>query len=178
MCEYAHAMGNGPGGLSDYWDTFYNNKYMQGAFVWEWCDHGIRTCTEDGVEYYAYGGDFGEYPHDGNFIADGLVFPDKSPSPGLTELKQVIAPVRVQAENLAKGKVSVHNYYDFLTLSHLNIVWSVSENGKPVQSGTLAPMTVKAHQTETLTIPFTMPRNPKPGAEYFLNICHSTHSIF
>ncbi len=137
MCEYAHAMGNGPGGLSDYWDTFHANKYMQGAFVWEWCDHGIRTYTEDGVEYYAYGGDFGEYPHDGNFIADGLVFPDKSPSPGLTELKQVIAPVQVQAKNLAKGQVSVHNYYDFLDLKHLNIVWSVSENGRPVQSGSL-----------------------------------------
>lgn len=170
MCEYAHAMGNGPGGLEDYWQTFYSCKNMQGAFVWEWCDHGIRTYTDDGVEYYAYGGDFGEIPHDGNFIADGLVFPDKTPSPGLIELKKVIAPVRVTESNLAKGEIKVQNLYDFRTLEHLNITWSLSENGVPVQSGSILPLAIKAHSSDTVKIPFVMPQNPKPGAEYFLNV--------
>ena len=170
MCEYAHAMGNGPGGLEDYWQFFYRNKYTQGGFVWEWCDHGIRTQDENGTEFFGYGGDFGDMPNDGNFITDGLVFPDKSPSPGLTEYKKVIEPVRVSAKNLAKGLVSVKNYYDFNTLEHLSIVWSVSENGTTIRTGNLPPMKTKAHETEDLTIPFTLPAAPVPGAEYFLNI--------
>lgn len=170
MCEYAHAMGNGPGGLEEYWQTFYSNKNMQGGFVWEWCDHGIRTFSDDGVAYFAYGGDFGEQPNDGNFIADGLVFPDKTPTPGLTELKKVIAPVRIAAGNLAKGEVVVTNHYDFLTLAHLNPVWSVTENGRVIQSGALAPLKTKAHTSEKVRIPFTMPSKPKAGAEYFLNL--------
>ena len=168
MCEYAHAMGNGPGGLADYWDFFYSNKYTQGAFVWEWCDHGIRSETEDGTEFYAYGGDFGEKPHDANFITDGLVFPDKSPSPGLVEYKKVIEPVRITAKDLKKGVFSVKNYYDFATLEHLNIVWSISENGRVIRSGSIAPMKTKAHETEDLVIPLNY--KPVAGAEYFVNI--------
>lgn len=170
LCEYAHAMGNGPGGLEDYWQTFYAHKETQGGFVWEWCDHGIRTQDEDGCEYFAYGGDFGDTPNDGNFIADGLVFPDKSPSPGLLELKKVIAPVRVTAKNLKKGVVTVANHYDFLTLEHLNVVWSVSENGTVIQSGSIPPLAIPARSSADVTIPFVLPANPKPGAEYFLNI--------
>ncbi len=170
MCEYAHAMGNGPGGLEDYWQFFYSNKYTQGGFVWEWCDHGIRTQTDDGTEFFGYGGDFGDTPNDGNFITDGLVFPDKSPSPGLTEYKKVIEPVRISAKDIKKGLLSVKNYYDFNTLAHLNIVWSVSENGRTIQSGNLPPMTTPAHAEQDLTVPFTLPKNPKANAEYFLNI--------
>ncbi len=170
LCEYAHAMGNGPGGLEDYWRTFYAHKEIQGGFVWEWCDHGIRTQDEDGQEYFAYGGDFGDTPNDGNFIADGLVFPDKSASPGLVELKKVIEPVRVSAKDLKKGILSVTNHYDFVSLEHLNIVWSVSENGSPVQSGTIAPLGIPARTTGEMAVPFVLPANPKPGAEYFLNI--------
>ena len=170
LCEYAHAMGNGPGGLEDYWQTFYAHKEIQGGFVWEWCDHGIRTRDEDGCEYFAYGGDFGETPNDGNFIADGLVLPDKTPSPGLMELKKVIAPVRVTAGNLKKGIVHVENHYDFLTLEHLNVVWSISENGTVIQSGSIPPLAIAARTGADVAIPFVMPPHPKPGAEYFLNL--------
>ncbi len=168
MCEYAHAMGNGPGGLSEYWDFFYRNKFTQGGFVWEWCDHGIRTQTDEGVEYFAYGGDFGDKPNDGNFIMDGLVFPDKTPSPGLIEYKKVIEPVRISAKDLKKGIFSVKNYYDFNTLEHLNIVWSISKNGSVIRSGNLPPMTTKAHETEELVIPYTLPK--EADGEMFINI--------
>ncbi len=168
MCEYAHAMGNGPGGLEDYWQFFYTNKFTQGGFVWEWCDHGIRTRTDEGVEFYAYGGDFGDKPNDGNFIMDGLVFPDKSPSPGLIEYKKVIEPVRISAKNLEKGVFSVKNYYDFNTLEHLNIVWSISKNGTVIRSGNLPPMTTKSHETEDLVIPYTLPA--ETDGEVFINI--------
>ncbi len=89
QCEYAHAMGNGPGGLAEYEALFDSYPRCIGGFVWEWIDHGIWTGT-----HYAYGGDFGEVLHDGNFVIDGLVFPDRTPSPGLTEYAAVIAPVR------------------------------------------------------------------------------------
>ena len=77
LCEYAHAMGNGPGGLSDYQELFEAHPRLAGGFVWEWIDHGIARTAEDGTPYFAYGGDFGEEVHDGNFVIDGLVFPDR-----------------------------------------------------------------------------------------------------
>ena len=75
LCEYVHAMGNGPGGVKEYWETLYQSKRTQGAWVWEWIDHGLRTKTPDGREFFGYGGDFGEDVHDGNFVCDGLLFP-------------------------------------------------------------------------------------------------------
>ncbi len=170
LCEYAHAMGNGPGGLEDYWQIFFANKEMQGGFIWEFCDHGIRTQDEHGHEYFAYGGDFGDEPNDGNFVADGLVFPDKTPTPGMIEAKKVYAPVRFAAEDLKKGLVTVANHYDFLTLEHLNVTWSVSENGVPVQSGSLMPLNIPARSSRDVKIPYVFPKNPKAGAEYFLNL--------
>ena len=96
LCEYAHAMGNGPGDLEDYHETFYSDKRFCGGFVWEWCDHGLPMgLTPDGKVKYGYGGDFGEEHHDGNFCMDALVYPDRTPHTGLLELKQVYRPVRV-----------------------------------------------------------------------------------
>ncbi|MGC3995519.1 MAG: glycoside hydrolase family 2 TIM barrel-domain containing protein [Propionicimonas sp.] len=95
ICEYSHAMGNGPGGLWEYQQVIDRWPGIQGHFVWEWCDHGILTHTDDGVPFHAYGGDFGDEPNNGNFCIDGLVLPDGTPSPGLAEYKQVLCPVRV-----------------------------------------------------------------------------------
>ncbi len=94
QCEYAHAMGNGPGGLAEYQELFETYPRLQGGFVWEWIDHGLAH-----PEYgYAYGGDFGEELHDGNFVCDGLLFPDRTPSPGLLDFKSVIQPVRMDGD--------------------------------------------------------------------------------
>ena len=169
MCEYAHAMGNGPGGLEDYMQLFLAHDNMQGGFIWEWCDHGIRTTDDDGNEYFAYGGDFGDYPNDGNFVADGLVFPDKKPSPGLIEYKKVIEPVRVQAENLKKGIFTIRNLYDFRTLEHLAGCWSITENGRVIVSGTFAQPQVAAHGSGKATVPYKLPLG-RPGAEYYLTL--------
>ena len=103
LCEYAHAMGNGPGGLSEYQELFERYPRCQGGFVWEWIDHGLRQRLPDGGERFAYGGDFGEPLHDGNFVADGLLFPDRTPSPGLLEFKKVIEPVRITGDAGAGG---------------------------------------------------------------------------
>lgn len=97
LCEYCHAMGNGPGDLEDYHNIFYSNPRFCGGFVWEWSDHAfILGYTEDGREKYGYGGDFDEKHNDGNFCLDALVYPDRTPHTGLLELKQVYRPVRVE----------------------------------------------------------------------------------
>ena len=96
LCEYCHAMGNGPGDLEDYHMAFHSSERFCGGFIWEWCDHGvILGTTPDGKVKYGYGGDFGERHNDGNFCMDALVYPDRTPHTGLLETKQVYRPVRV-----------------------------------------------------------------------------------
>ncbi|WP_055691392.1 glycoside hydrolase family 2 TIM barrel-domain containing protein [Streptomyces prasinus] len=133
LCEYAHAMGNGPGGLADYQALFERYDRLQGGFVWEWIDHGVRH-PELG---YAYGGDFGEELHDGNFVCDGLLFPDRTPSPGLIEYKKVIEPVRIEAGDAA-GTVRVTNRYDFADLSALEFTCSHQVDGQAAGARRLA----------------------------------------
>ncbi|MGA5038699.1 glycoside hydrolase family 2 TIM barrel-domain containing protein [Streptomyces capoamus] len=132
LCEYAHAMGNGPGGLLDYQRLFEAHDRLQGGFVWEWIDHGIAH-PELGS---AYGGDFGEELHDGNFVCDGLLFPDRRPSPGLLEYRKVIEPVAITGDGTA-GTVRITNRYDFADLSALSFSWSYEVEGEAVDLGTL-----------------------------------------
>ncbi|OJF92778.1 hypothetical protein AX762_09650 [Alkalibacterium sp. 20] len=150
LCEFAHAMGNGPGGFKEYTDLF--NKYprLQGGFVWEWIDHGIKSVNEDGQEFYAYGGDFGEHPHDGNFVIDGLIFPDRTPSPALQDYKRAIQPVKAELDG---NKLTVTNRYDFVALNHLKGCWVLKQNGKIVKQGDLDVSGVKAHESETIDLP-------------------------
>ena len=109
LCEYCHAMGNGPGALREYQDLFYKYDKLQGGFVWEWFDHGIYSVSDEGKIYYKYGGDFGDDPTNGNFCIDGLLMPDRSASPGLLEYKKVIEPVETKAVDLTKGIIEVIN---------------------------------------------------------------------
>ncbi|MDM5340282.1 glycoside hydrolase family 2 TIM barrel-domain containing protein [Fictibacillus enclensis] len=170
LCEYAHAMGNGPGGLKEYWETFYNYPRLQGGFVWEWLDHGIRQHTANGEEYFAYGGDFGEQPHDGNFVIDGLVMPDHTPSPALAEYKKVIEPVFVEERDLKNGKVSILNRYDFLSLNHLQLNWSIEAGGKRMSSGVELLEDIQAGETKEIAIPYALPAVIQPGTDYWLNL--------
>lgn len=135
QCEYAHAMGNGPGGLTEYGDLFDTYPRCQGGFVWEWIDQGLRTTDDQGREIFGYGGDFGEPLHDGNFITDGLVLPDRTPSPGLVELAAVIAPVRLSAGD--DGHLRVRNRYQFLGTGHLRFAWTLDDETGTVASGEL-----------------------------------------
>ncbi|MFJ9540991.1 glycoside hydrolase family 2 TIM barrel-domain containing protein [Streptomyces sp. NPDC101225] len=132
LCEYAHAMGNGPGGLADYQRLFEAHDRLQGGFVWEWIDHGI-THPELG---FAYGGDFGEELHDGNFVCDGLVFPDRRPSPGLLEFKKVVEPVGIACDH-PDGTVRITNKRDFADLSDLAFEWSYQVDGETAGTGVL-----------------------------------------
>ncbi len=170
LCEYAHAMGNGPGGLKEYWDAFYQYKRLQGGFVWEWIDHGIRQYTSDGKEFYAYGGDFGDEPNNSNFVIDGLVMPDRTPSPGLAEFKKVIEPVKVEEIDLQRGKIRVFNYYDFITLSHLILSWTVEADGEVLQSGYCGLPEIKAGESGIVELPYVMPHKGASGTDYWLKV--------
>ena len=150
LCEYAHAMGNGPGGLSDYQRLFEAYPRCQGGFVWEWLDHGIHQSTSDGREFYAYGGDFGEELHDGNFVIDGLVFPDRTPSPGLVEFAKVIEPLRITT---AAGGVSVTNLRDFADSGDLAFAWVAEEDGASIAAGTLDVPPLRSGETAVVPLP-------------------------
>lgn len=158
LCEYSHAMGNGPGDLKDYWDVIYKYPKLMGGCVWEWCDHGIKTRAENGREFYAYGGDFGDKPNDGNFCLDGLVYPNRKPHIGILELKKVIAPVKMEAVDLAKGEIRISNLYDFIDLSHITLLWKVEKDGCTLGQGEVVSLSVKPHESTVLQIPYNLPK--------------------
>ncbi len=151
MCEYAHAMGNGPGNLKEYWDAIYAHPRLIGGCVWEWADHGIHAETEDGEPFYAYGGDFGDEPNDGNFCVDGLTTPEHDPHTGLLELKKALQPVRI--EHLGGGRVRVTNLNQFTDLSWLDASWRLDMDGTAKKSGSLGSLDVKPGEFRELTMP-------------------------
>ncbi len=169
MCEYAHAMGNGPGGLKEYWEIVESYPRVIGGFVWDWVDQGIRRRTAQGRPWYAYGGDFGDEPNDGNFCLNGLLWPDRRPQPGLWELKKVYEPVRVEAVDLEAGVVRIANRRTFRDLSDLTVVWAIEADGEVLQTGTLPRLAIPPGGAETVVIPYTRPALT-PGTEYWLTL--------
>ncbi|WP_037671537.1 glycoside hydrolase family 2 TIM barrel-domain containing protein [Streptomyces griseus] len=161
LCEYAHAMGNGPGGLAEYQQLFETYDRLQGAFVWEWIDHGIKH-AELG---FAYGGDFGEELHDGNFVCDGLLFPDRTPSPGLVEFKKVIEPVAFEGDG-TDGTVRIRNKQDFADLSALAFEWSYQVDGETVEAGSLSVPALAPGESADVKLP-EPPANTRGGEAYW-----------
>ena len=152
LCEYAHAMGNGPGGLRDYQELFEAHPRLAGGFVWEWIDHGIAAASADGTPYFAYGGDFGEEVHDGNFVIDGLMFPDRTPSPGLLEFKKVVEPVRISVDRRART-ISVRNLHHTRDTDYLRFDWLLEEDGVQAGYGGLTVPTVRAGEVASVEWP-------------------------
>jgi beta-galactosidase len=168
ICEYSHAMGNGPGDFKDYWDVINKYSKLMGGCVWEWCDHGITTTTDKGQEFIAYGGDFGDKPNDGNFCIDGLVYPDRRPHTGLLDLKKVIAPIKIEADNLGIGSIKVTNLFDFIDLSNVSLVWKIEKDGENISEGEINDLIINPQETVTFKIPYTIPTESE--SKYFLNI--------
>ncbi|MEK0317298.1 glycoside hydrolase family 2 TIM barrel-domain containing protein [Cohnella sp. 56] len=135
LCEYSHAMGNSCGGLHLYWELFDRHDILQGAFIWDWVDQAIRTRTPDGTEYMAYGGDFGESPHDGNFSGNGLIFADRTESPKLYEVKKCYQNASWQAVDLMEGRFVVRNKHLFTDLSAYELRWEIALDGVPAGEG-------------------------------------------
>ena len=118
LCEYIHAMGNGPGDIQDYHDYMARHPEFAGAFVWEWADHAVDINRgKNKHPVYRYGGDHGEYPHASNFCMDGLVFPNRTPHTGAYEHRQVFRPVVMESHDIANCRVKLRNRYAFSILS-------------------------------------------------------------
>jgi len=160
LCEYCHAMGNGPGDLEDYYQMFRTNDIMCGGFVWEWCDHAIyKGVAENGKPIYFYGGDHNEATHDGNFCMDGLVYPDRRPHTGLQELKNVQRPARVVAFDQTRGIVTLENQLDFTDLKdYAELRWELTCDGCLIDSGALEMPSILPHSTADVHIDLTVPR--------------------
>lgn len=178
MCEYGHAMGNGPGGLQEYQNLYRKYKRLQGGFIWEWYDHGHLT-EEGGHTYYRYGGNYGDFPNNGNFCIDGLLMPDRTPSPGLLEYKQVIAPVEITKTEGKPGEICLKNYYDFRNLSHLYLKWQISCDDAVIAKGRIDHLYAEPKETQNIRIPYPVLK-PQENTDYYLNasVCYQEEPSF
>ena len=168
MCEYGHAMGNGPGGLKAYQDMYRKYKRLQGGFLWEWYDHGIYTEEKD-KKYYKYGGNYGDFPTNGNFCIDGILMPDRTPSPGMEEYKQIIAPVEITAVEGSMNKLQIRNYYDFLNLDTTTLYWEVKAEDQTIQDGIVEGLSVAPHEGKIIALPITA-FELQENTDYYLNL--------
>jgi beta-galactosidase len=168
MCEFSHAMGNSNGTLAEYWDAIESTPGLQGGFIWEWWDHGLVQTLPDGRRRWAYGGDFGDAPNDGNFCIDGLVWPDRTPKPALWEHKQLAAPVRARmdAAGLRAGRLEIENRQHFRDLSRLRARYEVSVDGEIVRDGDLSLPAVAPGARATVVLPDGAGRPPARGRGY------------
>ena len=178
MCEYAHAMGNSVGNLQDYWDVIEKYPSLQGGFIWDWMDQGLVALTENGEQYWTYGGDYGgsEVPSDNNFCINGLVLPDRSPSPALWEVKKVYQPIKVKgSSNLfghRKHQFTIKNFFDFISLENDKMRWSVLENGLEIEQGWISELNILPKEQKEIELPISV--SQQVGKEYFINFSFLT----
>ena len=166
MCEYAHAMGNGPGALAEYDAATTRDRRNHGGFIWEWRDHGLLTRTADGTQYYAYGGDFGEVVHDGNFVMDGMVLPDDTPMPGLAEFSAVNQPLVFTLDGV---RLRVTSRYHSSSTAHLVFVGSTEVGGAVRDEAPIDVRVTEAGGSTELQLPGEL-ATPDPDAETWLTV--------
>ena len=170
LCEYAHAMGNGPGDLEDYMQRMRKFPNFAGGFIWEWCEHAVYAGdTEDGKPMFHYGGDSGEELHDGNFCVDGLVAPDREPTPGYMEMRHVYRPARVTLEN---GKLMLENCLDFRNIKGYITLWAKLERRDQLISEYEIPVP-SCKPWQKVPLDYALPAEPEEGTtltvSYFLS---------
>lgn len=168
MSEYAHAMGNSLGNFREFWEVIEKYDILQGGFIWDYVDQGIKT-VKNGKEIYAYGGDFGPQntPSDGNFLLNGLVMPDRSPNPHMFEVKRVHQNVKFAIRDTLNRTFAIKNWYFFRDISNYRIDWELLENGTSREKGTLEGFNLKPREEKEVSIPLIS--SFAPGKEYLLN---------
>ena len=170
MCEYSHAMGNSNGNFQEYFDVIMSNKKMQGGFIWDWVDQGMKRTTADGRTWWAYGGDLGGYAlqNDENFCTNGLVASDRSIHPGLNEVKKVYQNILFKARDAGKGAITVVNLFDFTNLAQYNFKWQLMRNGEVVKEDVFS-VSLAPHQQIDIDLNIPQFKSPE-GTEYYLNL--------
>ncbi|MHC4062710.1 MAG: beta-galactosidase small subunit-related protein, partial [Planctomycetota bacterium] len=169
LSEYAHAMGNAVGNFKEYWQAFRKYRNCQGGFIWDWVDQGLAKKDEQGNLYWAYGGDFGDVPNDGDFCCNGLVLPDRRVPPKLLEVKKVQQDVHFKAANLSAGELRIENEFFFRSLSDFELRWTLGDGCETLQSGRIEKLDIGPQQTRLIKIPLSEPEL-RPGAEYWLRV--------
>jgi beta-galactosidase len=169
--EYAYARGNAGGNLKEYQDAIESHQQLIGALIWDWADKALRKYSEDGIMYWAYGGDYGPsgIPSDGTMVCNGIVGPDRNPEPEYFEVKKVYQYIKVEAVDLKEGKVCIKNNYNFLNLRNFNVFWELTVDGDNVQQGNIPDLNLAPRDTQVVSIPFEVPKL-SAGSEYFLLI--------
>ena len=172
MCEYAHSMGNSTGGMKDYWDVIRAHKSLLGGHIWDWLDQGIARTDKNGRKYWAYGGDF-ERPtdhNDGNFLINGLLFPDRTPKPALETCKYVCQPIEFLADDLPEFRIGIKNRNFFASTDRYEFTWELKDEAGTLQSGKFEVATTRPGEFRTVEIPVRKFKR-EPGATYLLNLC-------
>ncbi|MCG6191104.1 glycoside hydrolase family 2 TIM barrel-domain containing protein [Maribellus maritimus] len=170
MNEYAHAMGNSVGNLEEYWEAIEKHPALIGGFIWDWVDQGLRTKTQNGIEYFAYGGDYGDKPNDANFCINGLVSPDRVPNPSLYEVKKVYQNISSKLLDAESGRIEVYNKFNFTNTSKYTTNYELTENGNIVDKGDLGALSIAPGAKKEIAVPV---KEMEPGKEYFLRIVFS-----
>ncbi|MCK9343989.1 MAG: DUF4981 domain-containing protein, partial [Massilibacteroides sp.] len=169
-CEYMHAMGNSEGTLGAFWDVIREEPNVVGGFIWDMIDQGIsRIDPKTNQAYFAYGGDYGDWPNSGNFCCNGVFSSDRQPNPHAWECKYVFQPVQFEAVDVQKGVFRVLNRMSFTNVDQYEIRWTLAENGKEIQQGTLPAVACAAADVASFTVPFTQPKR-KEGAAYWVRL--------
>jgi len=150
-------------------DVFERYPNAVGGFIWDFIDQGLRKISEEGKEFWAYGGDFGDKPNDNNFCINGIVMPDRKPNPSLYEVKKVYQNIKVYPVDLLEGKIKIHNKYQFLSLNFVDVIWELTANGEIIQYGTLKKSEIEPQKIQEISIPYSTPEI-KQNTEYHLRI--------
>lgn len=150
LCEYCHAMGNGPGNLREYWEIIESHDNFVGGCIWEFTDHSVAVPDASGKVKYYYGGDFEDFPNDGNFCVDGLVYPDRTPHTGLLEAKVIYQPFSVQYDG--KGNIKIFNKRFFKGLDDIGLKWDIKCNGELVASGEISGLMIMPRTDQRFSI--------------------------
>ncbi len=168
MCEYAHAMGNSMGNMKEYWDVIRSKNRLIGGFIWDWIDQGLLEKRNE-VPYYAYGGDYGDTPNDGNFCINGIVTSDRKPKPQIEECKYVYQPVEFLPENLSEGVFLVSNRHFFKNLEAYEFKYKIEANGRSISNGTFDVGALQPGETKTIKLSYNL-STIKPNTHYWLRV--------
>lgn len=169
MCEYSHAMGNANGTLAEYWEVIESTHGLQGGFIWEFWDHGPVQTMSDGSTRNAYGGDYGEVKHDGNFCCDGMVFPDRTAKPAMHEFKSIAAPAKITSVKASTGNFKIFNKNFFKDLSEYELHWTISRDGIISDSGKVKLPKVGPRKNISFTVKSSLLTKADGVGERFIN---------
>ena len=169
MCEYSHAMGNANGNLAEYWEVIESTHGLQGGFIWEFWDHGPFQTLPDGSTRNAYGGDYGEAKHDGNFCCDGMVFPDRTAKPAMHEFKSIAAPAKITSVKASTGNFKIFNKNFFKDLSEFELHWTITRDGVISENGKVKLPKVGPRKTVAFTVKSALLARADGAGERFIN---------